>query len=314
MNVDLSTIFNMSLINSTFRASTPIIYAALCAAITQQANILNVGIEGIMLIGSFTAVTFSYITGSWVIGVLAAMIAGCLISGLIGIGHIKFNADITAIGMGVNLFALAITRLLLQVLYGVNGSFASPYIKAIPRISIGFFSKIPVLGSILNNLTITEWLLLPTIILLYFVIYKTPYGLHLRAVGAFPEAAKTAGINTTRKKYESLLIGGLVGGLAGAHLSLGYSAQFVNNMTNNRGFMGIAAMFFGGANPIHTSLGCLLFGFADSIGARLQSYGLPAQFVLMLPYIVTILVLTISVYAKIKNDKRKESSLVKREV
>ena len=115
MNVDLSTIFNMSLINSTFRASTPIIYAALCAAITQQANILNVGTEGIMLIGSFTAVTFSYITGSWVIGVLAAMIAGCLISGLIGIGHIKFNADITAIGMGVNLFALALTRLLLQV-------------------------------------------------------------------------------------------------------------------------------------------------------------------------------------------------------
>lgn len=314
MNVDLSTIFNMSLINSTFRASTPIIYAALCAAITQQANILNVGTEGIMLIGSFTAVTFSYITGSWVIGVLAAMVAGCLISGLIGIGHIKFNADITAIGMGVNLFALALTRLLLQVLFGVNGSFSSPYIQAIPRISIGFFSKIPVLGSILNNLTITEWLLLPTIILLYFVIYKTPYGLHLRAVGAFPEAAKTAGINTTRKKYESLLIAGLVGGLAGAHLSLGYSAQFVNNMTNNRGFMGIAAMFFGGANPIYTSLGCLLFGFADSIGARLQSYGLPAQFVLMLPYIVTILVLTISVYAKIKTDKRKESSLVKREV
>lgn len=314
MNVDLSTIFNMSLINSTFRASTPIIYAALCAAITQQANILNVGTEGIMLIGSFTAVTFSYITGSWVIGVLAAMIAGCLISGLIGIGHIKFNADITAIGMGVNLFALALTRLLLQVLFGVNGSFSSPYIKAIPRISIGFLSKIPVLGSIFNNLTITEWLLLPTIILLYFVIYKTPYGLHLRAVGAFPEAAKTAGINTTRKKYESLLIAGLVGGLAGAHLSLGYSAQFVNNMTNNRGFMGIAAMFFGGANPIYTSLGCLLFGFADSIGARLQSYGLPAQFVLMLPYIVTILVLTISVYAKIKTDKRKESSLVKREV
>lgn len=314
MNVDLSTIFNMSLINSTFRASTPIIYAALCAAITQQANILNVGTEGIMLIGSFTAVTFSYITGSWVIGVLAAMIAGCLISGLIGIGHIKFNADITAIGMGVNLFALALTRLLLQVLFGVNGSFSSPYIKAIPRISIGFLSKIPVLGSIFNNLTITEWLLLPTIILLYFVIYKTPYGLHLRAVGAFPEAAKTAGINTTRKKYESLLIAGLVGGLAGAHLSLGYSAQFVNNMTNNRGFMGIAAMFFGGANPIYTSLGCLLFGFADSIGARLQSYGLPAQFVLMLPYIVTILVLTISVYAKIKTDKKKESSLVKREV
>lgn len=314
MNVDLSTIFNISLINSTFRASTPIIYAALCAAITQQANILNVGTEGIMLIGSFTAVTFSYITGSWIIGVLAAMLSGCLISGLIGVGHIKFNADITAIGMGVNLFALALTRLLLQVLFGVNGSFSSPYIKAIPRISIGFLAKIPFIGSILNNLTITEWLLLPTIILLYFVIYKTPYGLHLRAVGAFPEAAKTAGINTTRKKYESLLIAGLVGGLAGAHLSLGYSAQFVNNMTNNRGFMGIAAMFFGGANPIYTSLGCLLFGFADSIGARLQSYGLPAQFVLMLPYIVTILVLTISVYAKIRNDKRKESSLVKRKV
>ena len=103
-----------------------------------------------------------------------------------------------------------------------------------------------------------------------------------------------------------MLLSGLIGGLAGAHLSLGYSTQFIENMTNNRGFMGVAAMYFGGANPVLTTLGCLLFGFSD---ARLQAYGIPSQFVLMMPYIVTIAVLAISMIAKISANKKRESSL-----
>ena len=101
----------------------------------------------------------------------------------------------------------------------------------------------------------------------------------------------------------------MIGGLAGAHLSLGYSTQFVENMTSNRGFMGVAAMYFGGANPVFTSLGCLLFGFADSIGARLQAYGIPSQFVLMMPYIVTIAVLSVSMAVKLSANKKRQSSL-----
>ncbi len=123
-------------------------------------------------------------------------------------------------------------------------------------------------------------------------------------------AAQTAGIQANAVKYQAMLISGLIGGLAGAHLSLGYSTQFVENMTNSRGFMGVAAMYFGGANPVLTAMGCLLFGFSDSVGARLQAYGIPAQFILMMPYIVTIAVLAISMAIKMQAARKKESSLL----
>ena len=154
-----------------------------------------------------------------------------------------------------------------------------------------------------------EWFVIVLIIFLQFLFYKTVWGLRLRAVGQFPEAAKTAGINVNKVKYQAVAFAGVIGGLAGAHLSLGYSTQFVENMTSNRGFMGVAAMYFGGANPVLTSVGCLLFGFADSVGARLQAYGIPSQFVLMMPYIVTIAVLAVSMAVKISATKKRQSSL-----
>lgn len=125
-----------------------------------------------------------------------------------------------------------------------------------------------------------------------------------------PLAAQTAGINVSAMKYQAIAISGLVGGLAGAHLSLGYSTMFVENMTSSRGFMGVAAMYFGGAHPIFTAIGCLVFGFTDSIGARLQAYGVPSQLVLLMPYVVTIVVLAISMATKKSAEKKRKSSLV----
>lgn len=310
---NLEKIFNVSLIYATFRASTPIIYAALCAAITQQANILNIGTEGIMLVGAFTAVSVSYITGSWILGVIAAMIGGAVIAMIMAVGHIKYNSEICAIGMGINMFAIAITKFLLNIMFGTNGSFSDPEIVPIPRVHLGFLQNIPVLNELLNDWCFTEWFVILFVLFLQFLFYKTVWGLRLRAVGQFPMAAQTAGIHVNAIKYQAMLISGLIGGLAGAHLSLGYSTQFVENMTNSRGFMGVAAMYFGGANPVFTAIGCLLFGFADSVGARLQAYGFPAQFVLMMPYLVTILVLAVSMAIKIGSAKKRESSLVTHE-
>lgn len=310
MEIEISKIFNVSLIYATFRASTPIIYAALCAAITQQANILNIGTEGIMLVGAFTAVAVSYFTGSWLLGVAAAMCGGALIAMIMAVGHIKFNSEICAIGMGINLLAIALTKFLMQVLFNTNGTFSNPGIIPIPRVNIPFLDNIPIVGELLNNWSFTEWFVILFIIILQFLFYKTVWGLRLRAVGQFPMAAQTAGINVNAVKYQAMLISGLIGGLAGAHLSLGYSTQFVENMTNNRGFMGVAAMYFGGANPVLTAAGCLLFGFSDSVGARLQAYGFPAQFVLMMPYLVTVIVLAISMALKLSASRRKQSSLV----
>jgi simple sugar transport system permease protein len=123
-------------------------------------------------------------------------------------------------------------------------------------------------------------------------------------------AAQTAGINVTGMKYQAILISGLIGGMAGAHLSLGYSAMFTENMTSNRGFMGVAAMYFGGANPVLTAVGCLVFGFADSVGNRLQAYGMPSQFVLLMPYVVTVAVLAITMISKKRAETRRKSALV----
>ncbi len=307
---NMDKIFNVSLIYAMFRSAAPIIFAAMCAAITQQANILNVGTEGIMLVGAFTAVTASYFSGSWIVGVGAAMLAGAVIAMIIGIGHVKYKADNCAIGMGINMLALAITKFLLSAIFNTNGSFSSPDIDSIPRVHLGFLENIPVLGSLLNDWSLMEWFVIVLIIILQFLFYKTVWGLRLRAVGQFEEAAKTAGIKVNAVKYQAIFIAGLIGGLAGAHLSLGYSTQFTENMTNNRGFMGVAAMYFGGANPILTALGCLLFGFADSVGSRLQAYGIPSQFVLMMPYIVTVAVLAISMVVKLSVNRKQQSSLI----
>lgn len=308
--MDFSKIFSVSLIYATFRSATPIIYAALCAAITQQADILNIGTEGIMLVGAFTAVAVSYVTGSWMLAILVAMLTGLFMAMLMAVGHIKYKAEICAIGMGINLFAIAITKFMLNAVLGKSGTFIDPAIKSIPRVEIPVIKNIPIIGDIFNNWSITEWFVIVLVIVITFLFYKTKWGLRLRAVGQFSLAAQTAGINVNMMKYQAIAISGLIGGLAGAHLSIGYSAMFTENMTNARGFMGVAAMYFGGANPVLTAIGCLVFGFADSIGARLQAYGVKSQFVLMMPYIITILVLAVSMISKKSAEKKRKSSLV----
>lgn len=305
----LGRIFTPSLIYATFRSATPIIYAALCASITQQANILNIGTEGIMLVGAFAAVAVSYLTGSWILGVVVAMLAGMLMSLIIAVGHIRYGADNCAIGMGINLFAIAITKFLLNSVLGKTGTFTDPNLSGIPKITIPFLSDSYFFNAVFNNWSLTEWFVILLIVLISFLFYKTPWGLRLRAVGQLPSAAQTAGINVSSMKYQAIIIAGLIGGLAGAHLSLGYSKMFTESMTNGRGFMGVAAMYFGAADPVRTTLGCLVFGLSDSIGAKLQPFGVPSQIILLMPYMVTILVLWASIAVKNSQEKRRKSSL-----
>lgn len=305
----LQNIFNYSLIHATIRASTPILYATLAAVITQQADILNVGIEGIMLTSAFTAVSVSYFTGSWLLAVLAAMLVGLAVAGIIGIAHLKYKGDVFAVGMTVNILALALTRFFLNYIFQTNGSFYSEKIVPIPKIHISIFANNEILDSIFNNYSLFEIIGIALVFSLWYLLYRTIWGLRLRSVGAFPLAAETAGINAFRKKMEVILYSGLIGGLGGAHLSLGYSTMFVENMTNGRGFMGVAAMYFGQANPVIAWLGTLLFGLADSVGSRLQAYGIAPQFILMIPYITTVLILAISLSRKIKKEMMLKSSL-----
>ncbi len=303
------SVIDYTIIHATFRATTPILLAAFASVITQQADILNVGVEGIMLMGAFIAVYVCFITGSWILAVIAAVIAGVIIAAIMGVAHLKYKGDIFAVGTVINLLVLALTRFLLQQLLGVSGSFTLKDNVSIPQIHLKIFEGNKVLNSLFNDYSLFEILSIPLIIFLWFLLYKTVWGLRTRSIGLNPEAAKTAGIDVYKRKFEVILISGVIGGLAGAHLSLGYSNLFTENMTNGRGFMGVAAMFFGAANPIFTTIGCLIFGFTDSVGARLQAYGFPSQFVLMLPYIITISILSISMIRQYKKIKKRRSAV-----
>lgn len=308
--MNFHSIFDYTLIYATIRASTPILFAALAAVITQQGDITNIGTEGIMLTSAFVAVLVSYSTGNWLIALLIAMIAGVLTALIMAVAHIKYKADITAIGTAINIFALAITKFGIKQFLGTTGSFTSPKIVGIPRFNIPFLKVNKYLDGILNNWSLMEIVGLMMVLILSFLLYRTVWGLRLRSVGRFPMAAETAGISVNKMKYQVMIISGILGGMAGAHLSIGYSQMFIENMTNGRGFMGVAAMFFGGANPIFAWIGSLLFGFVDSIGGRLQAYGWPSQFVLMLPYIITVTVLAVSLWRKAKKEEKRKSSLI----
>lgn len=308
----IERIFMPSLIYATIRSATPILYAALCASITQQANILNIGTEGIMLVGAFFAVAVSFLTGSWLLAVLVAMLSGVIMGMIMAVGHIKYKADNCAIGMGINLFAVAITKFLLNSVLGKSGTFTDPNLAGIPKLRLSFLEENSFLNDVFNNWSVTEWFVIVLILLVSFLFYKTAWGLRLRAVGRMPRAAQTAGINVTSMQYQAILIAGLIGGLAGAHLSLGYSKMFTESMTNGRGFMGVAAMYFGAANPLLTAVGCLVFGLADSIGSRLQPFGVSSQIILLMPYVVTVLVLAVSMAIKKNSQTRRKSALAVR--
>ena len=307
--MELDQIFNMSLIYATIRASTPILFAALAATITQQGDITNIGTEGIMLTSAFMAVLVSFMTGSWILAIVIAMVTGVITAMIMAVANIKYNADITAVGMGIKILAQAVTKFGIKQFLGTTGSFTSPKIVGIPKVHLPFLDGVPVLGQIFNNWSLMEIVGILSVFFMWFILYRTVWGLRLRSVGRFPMAAETAGINVTKMKYSVMAISGIFGGLAGAHLSIGYSQMFIENMTNGRGFMGVAAMFFGGANPLLAWVGSLLFGFVDSVGGRLQAYGWPSQFVLMLPYIITVAVLAFSMWRNKRKTMSEKSSL-----
>ena len=301
-----SDVLTLTLVRATIRMSTPILLAALGVIVTELAAITNVGIEGIMLVSAFMAVAASYWSGSWIVGILAAVAAGVLIAALMALIHLRFKANVLVAGIAVNMFSLAFTRFLLVNWFGVAGSFYSPRISPIPRINLSILAANPVLDTLFNNYNLMDYLGIVLVFVFHFLIYKTVWGLRLRFTGVHPLAVETAGVNVTVKKLQALLISGVLGGLAGAHLSLGYTTQFIENMTNGRGFIGVAAMYFGGISPITTWLASLFFGFTEGVGARLQNLGFPSQFMLMLPYVATVVAITFSMIRQQRRETDKQ--------
>lgn len=299
-------IISYQIFHATLRSATPIILAVLAAIVSKQANVFNLAIEGIMLYCALLAIVVSAFTKSWLLALLSAMVIGMMISFVIGILHLKFHASILVVGFALNASALGGTRLIMQKLFGIVGSYAPNNMVALPRLELGILKLSPVLDSMFNGYSLFEIIAIPSILALAIFLYKTKSGLRLRSVGLNETAAATAGINVYKTKLMAIVISGIFASLAGAHLSMGYTNMFVEGMTNGRGFMANAAVNFGAGDPVASLLGALLFGFSESLGLRLQSTGTPAQFVLMLPYIVTVVILTISMIrqAKVKSNQQ----------
>lgn len=288
----LNSIFTWSLLHATLRTSTPIILATMAAVISRQGGITNIGIEGIMLFGAYFGFVSAQATGSWMIGVVASILVGLLASFVIGLVHLKYNTHIFVIGFAINMLAIALTRFLLQQTYGISGALLISNPVTLPSLRLAAAEQNPVTASLFSGYSLLEPLAPLLMLALWYVLYRTAAGLRLRSVGLHEPAAQTAGIDIRRMKMSALLLSGVFAGIAGAHLSMGYSSMFVENMTNGRGFMALAATNFGGGNPLYVLMGCLVFGLSDSIAIRLQSTGVPAQFVLMIPYLATVAILT----------------------
>ena len=301
----MKDIFTLALLQNTIRTATPLILAALGGLLTMHAGILNIGMEGMILIGAFAGVLGSYFFASSFMGVVIAVICGIVVGLLFGIFVIELKSDEFIIGIAINILAGGMTVFLLRSIFGVKGAFSSPDIKPLPHLNIPFIDKIKFLDTVFNNHSILVYVSWILVILVYILLYKTPYGSWIRGVGEHSEALETAGIKPKKIKYVTSLLCGAFCGLAGAHLSLGYLTLFTENMSAGKGFIALAAIIFGNSNPVAVYGASLLFGFFDALGIRMQSLGIPSQFTQMIPYLATVIVLFIVARKKLNKKKVK---------
>ena len=283
--------FLVSLLASCLRISIPIAFAALGAIFCERAGIVNIGLEGMMLVGAFAGVLGSDLTGSAYVGLLFAIAAG----GLFGLIHavltIQYKTDHIISGLGINLLALGLTTVLLQLIWGNRGK--SDEVAGLGTVTIPGLADIPVVGELFGTASILFYVLIVAVVLSWIVLYKTVFGLRLRVIGDNPQVADTLGVNVYRMQYICVILCGVLAGIGGAYLSIGDINLFGRDMVAGRGYIALAATIFGGWNPLGTYAGSLLFGLAQGLQIRLQLLKVPVQFVEMLPYVLTLLALIV---------------------
>jgi general nucleoside transport system permease protein len=277
---------------TTLRSATPIIIAALAGLFSIRAGVFNVGIEGLMLAGAFTAVAGGVWTGSVALSLLLAVLV-CLLLSFVYWGLIeRFKADAVIAGLGLTTFCIGATAFLMQTLFGRRGSFKSPVRLPIP---VSGVHEGP--WAYVSELSILTWLLPVFLFAAWIVLRRSRLGLQIAAVGDYPYGAEVAGLNLARVRLYAVLITGFGSALAGAELAIGDLASFTDNMTNGRGFIALAAILFGLRSPFYTALAGLFFGFADALGIVFQikaTGAIPREFVLMAPFVATIVIVTLS--------------------
>jgi simple sugar transport system permease protein len=284
--------FNLTLLlAAAIRSAAPILYAALGGIFSERSGVLNIGLEGMMLISAFSAAVGSYFSGNPWIGVLVGVLSGLLTGFIHAFMCINMRADQAIVGTGINIIGVGLPNFLLLKIWGQQG--ITPIVPSIGDWRIPILADIPVIGPIIGQHSPLVYLSLILVPVSWFLLFRMPFGLRLRSVGEQPHAAETVGISVYRMRYYGVLFSGVLAALGGAYLSVSYLSQFVTVMTAGRGFIGLAAMIFGRWNPFGALFACLLFGFADGLQAAAQAANVPIapQFLLALPYVLTIVAL-----------------------
>lgn len=296
----LSNIITPDLFASALRMATPLALAAIGGTICERSGVVNIALEGMMLTGAFFGTAVVLATGQPWLGVLAAILSGVVMSSVHAFASINLRADQTVSGTAINLLALGVTGFLMELWYGHPGT--TDPIKVLRPIfrfespGGGFLAEVwRWVDSIVFSHTPIVYITIIIAIIAHFAVYKTKWGLRLRALGEHPRAVDTVGVNVYRGRWVAVLISGGLAGLAGANLTIEQVGSFTENMTNGRGFIALAANIFGRWTPIGSYLASLLFGFADALQIKLQILrgviSVPPQFFLMLPYVLTVIVL-----------------------
>ncbi|EAR51935.1 sugar ABC transporter, permease protein [Oceanicola granulosus HTCC2516] len=279
---------------SAVRVSTPLVFAAMGGLLSYQAGMLNIALDGFMIIAAFAAIATAHFTGSLELAILVAVLGATMLSALLGVFTLKLNADVFIAGIAIIFMAYGLTALLLKGILGEDGVFMSSAIPRFPTLDLPVIESIPVVGGIVSGHTLLvyiAWLLVP---LVAWCLYRTRWGLRVRMVGEAPEAAAAAGVNVDSIKFQTMLLSGVLCGFGGAYLSLAYVSLFANQMTAERGLIAIAAIFFAKGHPGWTALVALLFGLATALSVRLpQVTGAAPQLLQLIPYVVTVAALII---------------------
>lgn len=277
-------------LTGTIALATPLVLGSLGGVLCENSGVVNVAIEGQFLVAAFTAATVGSVTKSIPMALVAAVMAGMLMGAMLAVFAIRYIVDQVVLGVVLNLFASGLTGFIFDQLVQPNSAAlnAAPIMQAIP---IPLLSAIPLLGPVLFNQTILVYLAILSVAVVWFLLYRTRWGLRVRSVGEHPEAADTVGISVRAVRWQAVLLGGLFSGLGGAFFTIGSTGGFNKDITVGNGFIALAALIMGRWHPVRAALMAVFFGFVTQLATQLQSLGtpMPSQFLLMLPYIATVI-------------------------
>jgi simple sugar transport system permease protein len=278
------------ILGSALVLAVPIILGAMAGVMSERVGVVNIAIEGQLLTGAFMAAVVSTLTGNQLLGLVSAMITAAAFSAILAVFSVRYLAQQIIVGVVLNVLAIGVTNFLYQQVLNQNPEETnSP--GTLPIISVPFLSEIPIIGPVLFENRVTVYIAIFSVVLIWFVLFKTKLGLRARAVGEHPLAADTVGIDVARTRFWWVTLGGLLAGLGGATLTIGGSGSFGREMSGGLGFIALAVVILGRWHPIYASAAALLFGFSIilRIWANQVSPGIPTNFITMVPYLVTLI-------------------------